>query len=487
MNARRVVYVVGLLITIISLTMAVPLVVAAIEVEEGAMMAFLWSICIGLIVGAVAILVGRSRLESFRRREGLMVVGLAWSICALVGCLPYVFSGVIPSFVDAYFETMSGFTTTGASVLRDVEHLPSGEPTPRSILFWRCMTNWLGGVGIVVLFVALLPALGVGGRLLFHFEVPGVGEKGFMPHIRQTASTLWTIYVVLTLAVFVSLMVCGMDWFDASCHALATLATGGFSSRSASIGHWDSTAIHVVITLFMFLAGVNFTLYFKIADGRWRAILKDPELRLYAAIFLVATAIIAWDLSGTADGRETAVRDSAFQVATISTTTGFATRDFDQWPPLSRMVLVLLMFCGGCAGSTAGGLKCVRIALVVKFMMRQVRLHVRPRSVEHIRFGGNTVGTEAMRSVIAMFLLFIMSFAVGALALAAMGLDLTTSCSASIAALGNIGPGLGSVGPACHYADIPAAGKMLLTVLMLVGRLEIFTVLSLFTPVLWRD
>lgn len=266
MNPRRVVYVVGLLITIISLTMSAPLIIAAIELERDAMMAFLGSIVAGLVVGAVAIVAGRTPLESFHRREGLLVVGLAWIVCALVGCLPYIFSGVIPSFVDAYFETMSGFTTTGASVLRDVEFLESGEPMPRSILFWRCMTNWLGGVGIVVLFVALLPALGVGGRLLFHFEVPGVGEKGFMPQIRQTASTLWTIYVVLTVAVFLSLLVCGMGWFDAACHAFATLATGGFSSRTASVGHWDSTAIHVVITFFMFLAGINFTLYFKVAE-----------------------------------------------------------------------------------------------------------------------------------------------------------------------------------------------------------------------------
>ena len=489
MNLRRVLHVIGMLIVIISLTMLAPLAVALGYWEPIAIRAFGIAIVTGLILGGIPAYVWRAAPDSFYRREGLTVVGFAWLACALVGCLPYVISGVIPDFIGAYFETMSGFTTTGASVMPSMEFYGDGQVVPQAILFWRCMTNWLGGVGIVVLLVALLPALGVGSRIMFHFEVPGVGEKGFKPQIRQTAKTLWVIYTTLTLVESVFLMFAGMDWFAALCHSFATMATGGFSVHTASIGFYNSTWIHIIVTIFMFLAGVNFTLYHRVAGGHWAALYKDPEFRIYTGLILLAIVLISADLLVT--GLETevgiAVRDAAFQVVSIGTTTGFATVDFDAWPALSKALLVISMFVGGSAGSTAGGIKVIRFVLIMKFVGRQLRTHVRPRSVAPVRFGGEPVADEVVQPILGMVLLFICTFALGGIILTALGVDMDTAFAASIATLGNIGPGFRGVGPACNYADIPSAGKALCSLLMLIGRLEIMTALSLMTRVLWRD
>ncbi|MEZ6197653.1 MAG: TrkH family potassium uptake protein [Planctomycetota bacterium] len=490
MNTLRVVQVVGLLLAVLSLTMLVPLVMAIAFGETLAAEAFGVAIGTGLALGGGAALAGRRAEGRFYRREALGVVALAWIVAAAVGCIPYLVTQVIASPIGAYFETMSGFTTTGASVLESVEFAPDGSPIPRSIIFWRGMTNWLGGVGIVVLFVAILPALGVSSREIFHMEVPGVGEKGFMPHIRQTAMALWILYVGLTVLCTAALLLLGLDWFDAICHAFATLATGGFSSHSDSVGHYADWRIHAVITLFMFLAGVNFTLFFRLALKRdVRGVLRNPELRFYVGVTLLAIILVGLDLlfRGHVGGVGEALDQASFQVVTISTTTGFATEDFDAWPSFSRLVLVLLMFVGACAGSTAGGLKVFRVMLVLKYGVRQLRLHIRPRSVEKLKFGHDAITVDVIRPVVGMVVTFVLVFVLGSLLLAALGLDMTTSVTASIAALGNIGPGLGSVGPACNYAHIPPAGQAVLSFLMLVGRLEIFTALSLFAPALWRD
>ncbi len=489
MNLRRVLHVIGMLVVTISLTMVAPLGVAWGYGESDAAMAFVGAITIGLIFGGVPAFLFRHAPESFFRREGLTVVGFAWLFCALVGCLPYVFSGVIPDFIGAYFETMSGFTTTGASVMASMELYGDGLAVPQSILFWRCMTNWLGGVGIVVLLVALLPALGVGSRIMFHFEVPGVGEKGFKPQIRQTAKTLWTIYAALTLVESLCLMMAGMDWFAALCHSFATMATGGFSVHTASIGFYDSTWIHVIITIFMFMAGVNFTLYHRVAAGHWRSLFRDSEFRIYAALMATAIILITADLMVTDTMKDsgTALRDASFQVVSIGTTTGFATTDYDGWPALSKAILCISMFIGGSAGSTAGGLKVIRFILILKFMGSQLRSHVRPRTVAPVRLGGVSIGSDVMKPILAMGFLFICTFVIGGVCLSALGVEMETAFAASIATLGNIGPGFGGVGPACNYADIPEAGKVLCSLLMLVGRLEIMTALSLLTVVLWRD
>lgn len=488
MNIARVASVVGKLVLIISCTLALPALVALAYGEMDAFWAFLASIGVGAVAALSLQIAGRGASENMFRREGMAVVALAWVACALVGCLPYILTGVIDSPVDAYFETMSGFTTTGASVLEVVEG-PEDAPFPRSILFWRCLTNWLGGVGIVVLFVALLPTLGVGGRLLFNLEVPGVGDKGFAPRIHNTATVLWSIYTILTVVEVGALMLAGLDLFDAVCHSFSTLATGGFSPHSASVGHFNSNAVRIIVTVFMFLAGVNFTLYYQLRRGNWRVVWRDAELRCYVGILLVISLIIAWDLgrAGVFDGMGDSMMASVFASVSIGTTTGFATHDFNTWPDLSRFLLVLLMFVGGCAGSTAGGPKVIRVIVVIKTMLHQVRRHIRPRSVDGLKVGESVISDDIIRGVTVMFLVFISTFVFGAVALLLMGLNLQTSLTASIACIGNIGPGLGAVGPRGNYADIPAVGKLLLSVLMLVGRLEVFTALSLFAPGLWRD
>ncbi len=485
MNIARVSSVVGKLVLVISCTLAVPALVALSHGEQDAFWAFLTSIGIGSVFALALQVAGRGASENMFRREGMAVVALAWIVCTFVGCLPYIFTGVIESPINAYFETMSGFTTTGASVL---ESSPN-EPFPRSILFWRCLTNWLGGVGIVVLFVALLPALGVGGRLLFNLEVPGVGEKGFAPRIHSAATVLWVIYTILTAVEVGALMLAGLDVFDAVCHSLSTMATGGFSPHSASVGHYNSSAVRIIVTVFMFLAGVNFTLYYQLRLGNWRVIWRDSELRCYVGILLIVSLLIAWDLgrAGVFDGVGDSLLASTFTSVSIGTTTGFATEDFNRWPDFSRFLLVLLMFVGGCAGSTAGGPKVIRIMVILKAMLLQLGRHIRPRRVSSLTVGGSGISEEIVHGVTMMFCVFVATFLFGGVALLMMGLDLQTSLSASIACVGNIGPGLGSVGPTGNYADVPTAGKVLLSVLMLVGRLEVFTALSLFAPGLWRD
>lgn len=490
MNYFRVLQVVGLLLALVSLTMLAPLGIALGFGETEASRAFGISIAVGLAVSGAMSLIGRRGGGRFYRREALGVVASAWLVVASVGCLPYLLCGVLDGVIDAYFETMSGFTTTGASVISSLENHPDGGPMPRSILFWRCLTNWLGGVGIVVLFVAVLPALGVSSRQIFHMEAPGVGEKGFMPHIRQTALALWLLYVGLTVACFLSLMGAGLEWFDALCHALATLATGGFSSHTASVGYYQSWVVNLIVTVFMFMAGINFSLYFRLLLRRdLKGFLGNAELRFYAGVVALAIVCIGMELlfRDKVGSVGAALDQASFQVVTIATTTGFATADFDAWPSLSQMILLLLMFTGGCAGSTSGGIKLFRVMLVLKYGVRQLRLHIRPRSVEKLKLGGASVTKEVIRPVLGMVIFFVASFVVGAIFLAALGCDLTTALTASLAAVGNIGPGLGSVGPNGNYAAIPDAGKVVLSFLMLIGRLEIFTALSLFAPTLWRD
>ncbi|MCB9833273.1 MAG: TrkH family potassium uptake protein [Planctomycetes bacterium] len=489
MNYGRVLHVVGLIVATISATMALPLAVAIGHGEGQAAFSFLVAIGSGILLGGGSAFLFKDASPSFYRREGLVVVGSAWIVSAAFGCLPYVLSGVIADPIGAYFETMSGFTTTGASVMSSIETDGAGLATPRSILFWRCMTNWLGGVGIVVLLVALLPALGGGSRLIFHFEVPGVGEKGFKPHIRETALTLWIIYTLLTAVEVLLLLFGGMDWFDAVCHSFASMATGGFSPRNGSVGDFHSSYLHVVVTLFMLLAGVNFTLYARLAEGKWREVLRDGELRFYLGVLLLATVLITIDLrgEGSYDSSLLAVRDSAFQVTSIATTTGFATADFDRWPGLSRALLVVLMFMGGSVGSTAGGMKLIRIMIMVKFMAMQATLHIRPRAVEQVRVGRSVVPAPLLRSVLGMCLIFLVSFGLGGIALALCGLHPQEAFTSSIATLGNIGPGLGDVGPAGNYSGLNAPAKVICTFLMLLGRLEIYTALALFHPRLWRD
>ncbi len=414
-------------------------------------------------------------------RESYLIVSLAWLSAALFGALPYWLAGLATP-LDAFFESISGFTTTGASIFPDPGALPRG------ILFWRDLSQWLGGMGIIVLAVAVLPFLGVGGMQLFRAEVPGPTPDRLRPRISQTANILWRVYVGLTAAQVMLYLAGGLSLFDSLTHAFGTMPTGGFSPRTASVGAFASPFVQYVTILFMYLAGVNFALHYRALRGRPHSLLEDEEWRFYTILLLVALAIVltANLAAGIGGSPEEAFRSALFQVVSIGTTTGFATADYVAWPGVSQAVLLFLMFVGGMAGSTGGGMKTLRFWAALKQGVTELRKHLHPRAVMVTRVGGKVVSEGVMLNILAFMLLFVASFIVGAMLLAMMGLDLLTAAGASAAAIGNIGPGLAAVGPTGNYAWVPDLGKVVLSALMLLGRLEIYTVLVLFHPEFWR-
>ena len=472
---------VGLLCLGLGLFMLAPMGVA-LWYGEASWIAFLAGSLSSLVIGASLFWLFRDKnVKELNHRQGMAIVGLAWVAAGLLGGLPLYLSGDFAGFTDAVFESVSGFTTTGASVLTNVEAVSHGS------LFWRALTHWLGGMGFIVLSVAILPFLGVGGMQLYRAEVPSPTPDRLQPRIMDTASVLWWVYAAITALEVALLMLGGMDLFDATCHAFATMATGGFSTKNASIAGFNSAYIEWVVTIFMILAGMNFTLHYQLFRRRftwW----KDEEWRFFIGIFGLFTlgaalALIIAQGAGYLDS----LRLAAFQVATILTTTGFVTADYSLWPPLAVALLATLMFIGGSAGSTGGGPKCMRILVILKQSFTEIRRMVHPRLVAPVKLGGRSVDRQIVDSVWAFMALYLATFLVVGIALAAMGVDFTTSFFASIACLGNIGPGLGQVGPVGNYANLPLAGKWLLSVAMIVGRLEIYTVLVLFLPEFWRD
>lgn len=416
------------------------------------------------------------------RRDGFGVVTFGWISATLFGALPYILSGVIPHPVSAIFETMSGFTTTGASVLNDLENIPRG------ILFWRALTHWFGGMGVLVLCVAILPFLGVGGMQIYRAEMPGPSKDRLTPRITTTAKLLWGVYALLTLVEALLLkFVGGMGWFDALCHTFATMATGGFSTHAASIGAFDSAAVDAIITVFMFLAGINFSLHYYALTGKPKRYFQDPEFRVYLFFLLGATVFITWNVwsAGFAPlGRS--FRDAAFTATSILTTTGFCTADFDSWPDASRLLLVIMMFVGGCAGSTGGGMKIMRVFIMFKKMVREMKLFMRPSSVIQMKLGGKPVEQEIISHISAFFAIFVLIFTLGSFIMTFFTPDLETAATSVIATLGNIGPGLNAVGATQNYAAISPLGQGILTCFMLLGRLELYTVLILFLPSFWK-
>ena len=445
--------------------------------------AFLTGSLFCMIIGASLFWLFRDKTaKELSHRQGMAIVGLAWAAAGLLGGLPHYLSGDFKGFTDAVFESVSGFTTTGASVLTNVEAASHG------VLFWRALTHWLGGMGFIVLGVAILPFLGVGGMQLYKAEVPSPTPDRLQPRIMDTASVLWWVYAAITAIEVVLLMFGGMDLFDATCHAFATMATGGFSTKNASVAGYNSAYVDWVITIFMILAGMNFTLHYQLFRRRFDSWWKDEEWRFFIGIFVLFTLGSALAMVIAAGmGSLDSLRLAAFQVATILTTTGFVTADYSLWPPLAVALLVTLMFIGGSAGSTGGGPKCMRILVILKQSFTELRRLVHPRLVAPVKLGGRSVDRQIVDAVWAFMALYLATFLVVGIALAAMGVDFTTSFFASIACLGNIGPGLGEVGPVGNYANLPLAGKWLLSAAMIVGRLEVYTVLVLFLPEFWRD
>ncbi|MBN2175246.1 MAG: TrkH family potassium uptake protein [Bacteroidales bacterium] len=478
-NGKIVLHILGFLLIIEGLFMftGMPF---SIYYCENKCLSLLWSGLITAVTGGLLWLITRKADRVIGKREGYIIVTATWIVISLFGTLPYMISGAIPKFTDAFFETISGFTTTGASILTDIEALPKG------LLFWRAMTHWIGGMGIIVLSVAILPLLGIGGMQLFVAEMPGITPDKLHPRITQTAKRLWLIYVVLTFAEVILLMFGGMNFFDSLCHSFATMATGGFSTQNDSIAGY-SAYIQYIIILFMIFAGTNFTLHYLGFHGKIREIWKNEEYRYYITFtfgfaILIAVLII-WNSDISA---EKAFRDSLFQVVSIVTTTGFVTSDYLLWPGFIWIFIFLLMFIGGSAGSTGGGIKIARQILLLKNSALEFKRMIHPQAVIPVKFNGKSVTPEIIHLVMAFFLFYILTFFAGTFVMTLMGMDFITAIGATIASLGNIGPGLGEVGPVENYSGLPTGGKWLSSFLMLLGRLELFTILILFSPSFWR-
>ena len=472
---------IGILILFFGITMAVPLIVGLIYADQSAL-PIGFAMAVTTSCGLILFLSCRGQnVENIRQREGMAVVAIGWTALGLFGALPFYFSGNEFTFTNAVFESVSGFSTTGSSILTNIEALPKG------LLFWRSQIQWLGGMGIIVLSIAILPFLGVGGMQLYKAEVPSPVPDKLKPRIRDTALILWKVYALFTVAEFLLLWICGLSVFDAVCHAFTTLPTGGFSTKNSSITHFNSVVIDSVIFLFMLLAGINFSLHYQFLRGKPLAFWRDSECRFFLGTVLLLIVVITLNIHGAVyESLSQAFRYGAFQVVSILTTTGYATADYEQWPAMSQLILLFCMFMGASAGSTGGGMKCLRIMLCFKYCYRELFSLIHPRSVSRVKIGGEAVSDDVMRSVLGFLALFIGLFVVSSILLAGLGVDFTTSFTAVASALGNIGPGFGMIGPVENYAHIPVLGKWLLAWCMLLGRLEIFTVIILVVPEFWR-
>jgi trk system potassium uptake protein len=482
MNLRHVLRVVSVLLLIISGFMGLPILVAVIYNEYELLVSFF--IPIGLMVLffiIMKLLTRNMERTDVSTKEGFLLVSLSWVLSSLFGALPFVISGYIPRFTDAFFETMSGFTTTGASILTTIEVLP------HALLFWRSLTHWLGGMGIVVLTVAIFPLLGFGAFQLLKAEAPGPTMDKITPKIKETAMILWVIYLTLTIAETILLLFGGMDLFEALTHTFGTLATGGFSPKNGSIGHYGSPYIHVVITVFMLCAGINFILYFKLITGQLEDIFRNTEVKYYLSIFAAATLIIAFNLHGEVyRSFGESLRFAGFQAASILTTTGYATADYDMWPHLAKTVLFLLMFVGGCSGSTGGGIKVVRVVTLFKQGFSEMKYLVHPKGIFSIHISGEKVKKNIVYSIYGFLVLYFLMLFLIMFVVSTGGYDLVTSFSTSLVTVGNIGPGFGKIGPTLNYASYPVYIKWFLSFAMMVGRLEVYTVLVVLTPRFWK-
>lgn len=416
------------------------------------------------------------------KREGYMIVSFGWIIFSFFGSVPFIITGAIPSYTDAFFETISGFTTTGASILNDIESLSHG------LLFWRSMIQWLGGMGIIVLSLVVLPVLGIGGMQLFIAEVPGPTPDKLHPRIKETAKRLWAVYLIITLLEVVLLLVGKMPLFDAICHSFTTLATGGYSTKQASIAFYSSPYIQYVVIFFMMVAGINFSLSYFAMHLKFRRIWKNEEFRSYLMFIGIFTIIITLILMNSVGGIkiEQLFRDSLFQVVSIMTTTGFATVDYLSWQSSAVVILLVLMFFGGSAGSTGGSIKIIRVVLMLKNGFQELKKLIHPNAIVPVRIDKEAVDQSTISNVLAFISVYILITVIGTIVVALLGYDIETSMGAVAATLGNIGPGIGEVGPVYNYAHFSDFGKWFLSFLMLIGRLELFTVLVLLTPAFWK-
>lgn len=442
---------------------------------------FAYAALINCAVGGVLCLLGRKASNVVTRRDGYCIVAFTWLLFTAFGMLPFYISGEIPSVTDAFFETMSGFTTTGTTVLDDIEKLP------HSMLFWRVLTQWVGGLGIVFFTIAVLPVFGVGNQVLFSAEATGVTHDKIHPKISVMTKWLWTVYLVLTLAEMVLLMCGGMNLFDAVCHSLSTTATGGYSTKQASISYWNSPFIEYVIAVFMILSGINFSLYFMCLKGRCKQLFHDDEVKWFLASIFILTFLIAVSLVFyNGYGVEIAFRKALFQVAAVHTSCGFATDDYNTWAPFTWMLLVYAMLAGGCTGSTSGGIKNMRLLIVTRNIKNEFSRLMHPRAVLPVKVNRQTVSRSTISTVMVFILLYFICAFAGWVVLMVLGVGFTEAFGTVISSMGNIGPGLGAFGPAFSWSALPDAAKWILSFLMLIGRLELFGILLLFSPSFWK-
>jgi trk system potassium uptake protein TrkH len=478
-----VAHVIGVLVRVFGLMFLVPLAVSLIYGEHRDAIGFA---VLAVVTGATGHLMrqagGRAAedaMEGMRRVEGLAIVSASWLMLAWFAAVPYMWAGLGP--IDAMFESMSGLTTTGATVFRDFSAYGRG------LFFWRGMTQWLGGMGVIALFVAVLPRLAIGGREIFFAEVSGPEDEKVSPQIRRTAAVLWRLYAVLTAMQAVALRLTGMSWYDSINHAFTTLAAGGFSPHPASLAGYRNPAAEWVIIVFMFLAGANFALQYRVLARRdFRLVASDEEFRAYTVLVLVATIVLVPTIWGTVASADV-VRTALFQVLSIITTTGYASVDFQLWNDQAKMILLGLMFIGGCAGSAGGGPKVVRHVLLAKFTLQELRRTLHPRAVLPVKLGGRVVPATIMQGVIVFFLFYMLTFAVCSAIVILLGADIVTGISATAATLGNVGPGFNQVGPMANFADLHPVSRIVLTLAMWIGRLEVITVLVILRPEAWRS
>ena len=467
-------------VLVIEAALMIPALLVSVIYGQDDVHAFLISIAILIVAGFLLHLL-KPKDGQMYARDGFATVALSWFFISLFGSLPFIFSGAVPAFIDAFFETVSGFSTTGATILTEVESLPRG------ILFWRSFTHWVGGMGVLAFMLAVLPSVKPNTVHILVAESPGPSPGKLVPKIRQTVKILYMIYTAMTVVQIILLIIAGMPVYDSIVHALGTAGTGGFSIKNTSIGAYDNVFAEVIITVFMFLFGTNFSLYYQMIKGNFRSYFRDAEFRFYLGTVLVSTILITLDLTGKVFGSFwESLRHSSFQVSSIITTTGYSITDFDLWPSFSKAILVLLMFIGASAGSTAGGIKCIRIVLLMKLIRREVHKIIHPRSVYPVRVNGKTVGEDVLSGVTVFFYAFICIFAIALLIVSAEGKDMISNFTAVATCIGNVGPGLGIVGPMGNFSSYSVLSKAVLSFCMIAGRLEIFPILLLFAPTFWK-
>ena len=446
---------------------------------------FLLSTIVTLLSGVIGLLIGRRAESRMGEREGYVIVAMVWVVFSAFGLLPYYLSGQVPSLTDAWFESMSGFTTTGATIIADLDVMTHG------LLFWRSLTQWIGGMGIIVLSIAILPIFGLNGMQLYAAEVSGLTYEKVSPRISDTAKMMWSIYILLTATEVGALWLCGMDMFDAVCHSFSTIATGGFSTHNNSLEFYDSAAIHYTVTLFMFASGINFVMLIYLLRGKARNIVQDEEVRWYSVAVLVFSVLLTVGLYIARPGwtgmhMERAFRDSIFTVISAMTSTGYTISDYMYWPVVAWVVVFFLMLTGACAGSTAGGIKWVRLAIILKNGVAEFQRRIHPNAIIPVKLNEKAVPQQTINNIMAFLILYIFIIVVTVVVFCATGVNFDESIGAAVSAIGNVGISIGQFGPAGTYAEFPTVAKWVMSVVMLIGRLEIFTVLLLFTSVLWR-